>query len=101
MKEIDIGQMLAPDQLMTLKSCGKCQGPHGMYELFIDQKGQPVVRSENSQRKFLLKWEHIVEIAVNNGVDDTGWVPKHYNMECEGGRFEQGKFASVPFEKKQ
>jgi len=77
---------------LVLKSVGKCKGPNGNYELLVDQDGQPVVRSETSMRKFKLSWENIVELAINNGVDDKGPT---YSMQCEGGRFMNGKFESV------
>lgn len=86
------GQIYGSGDMLMLKSCGKCEGPNGTYELLIDQQGQPVVRSETSMRKFKLSWENIVEFAVENGVDDKGPT---YSIQCEGGRFTNGKLVSV------
>jgi hypothetical protein len=69
-KYLNAGQVLNPGQTLMLKKLGSCRGPNGTYEIFSDAKGQMVVRSELSQRKFLLTWQNVVEIAVDNGIDD-------------------------------
>jgi len=68
MKYLNTGQVI--DGLMTLKKVGSCQGPNGTYEIYQDGKCQMVVKSLHSGRKFMLTWQDVVGIAVDNGVDD-------------------------------
>jgi len=71
-KTRDVGQIVLPGRLMMLKTVGKCKGPNGEYELLVEPDGQPVVRSMLTMRKFVLTWQNIVELAVQNGIDDKG-----------------------------
>lgn len=70
MKYLNTGAIIPDGKLMMLKRIGECQGPNGKYELLVDQNGQMVVRSLHSMRKFILSWQNVVEIAVDNGIDD-------------------------------
>jgi hypothetical protein len=89
------GEILAPQDLLMLKPLGSCQGPNGVYKLFVDQHGQPVVLSELTKRKFKLTWPGIVELAVDNGIDDgvvtddkdSPGFKSTYTIECESGRY--------------
>lgn len=69
-KYLNTGAILPEGKLMMLKRIGETQGPNGKYELLVDQNGQMVVRSLTSMRKFLLSWQNVMEIAVDNGIDD-------------------------------
>lgn len=69
-KYLDTGSVIPKGQMLMLKRIGDCQGPNGKYELLVDPNGQMVVRSHNTDRKFILSWQNVVEIAVDNGVDD-------------------------------
>jgi hypothetical protein len=89
------GTVLHPREMRTLRRLGTANGPNGTYEICVDEQGQPYVKSNQSGRKFFLTWETITQLAVENGVDE----PAHtYEMQCEGGRFTDQGFKSVPFE---
>jgi hypothetical protein len=68
----DVGRVLERGELLMLRRVGEVQGPSGRYEILSDPRGQMVVRSLLTGRKFLLRWEDAVGIASANGVDDRG-----------------------------
>lgn len=94
----DTGKMHLPEQKLMLRKVGEVEGPYGTYWVCIDGRDQPVVKSMNTGKKFILTWENIVEIAVNSGIDDRGgpWVPRHITMKCEAGVFVDGQQIHVP-----
>ena len=66
-------QLIAKSQMLMLVDRGTVSNKDtGLeYSILNDENGTPYVKSKKSGRKFRLDWQHIVHLAIENGVDET------------------------------
>ena len=66
-----IGRIYPASSLFLREAGGTAQSDDGIkYELSINPRGEPLIRSEQTGKWFLLSWQEVLDLAIQAGIND-------------------------------